>query len=124
MKFYDHKKVSCLKPDKNYTGYISKIEETEGKNKRSYLSVTVVTDRKQRITIWCDNEIDPNHPLYELFSHYVDEETAEDFDLNELTDIQIRFTVKNFKNGKDGTERSYFKTVTPIYEEEEADEEQ
>ena len=77
------------------------------------------------ISIWVSDTVTPDHPLFDVFDAYIDDEAeAEDFDEKEIIGTPIAFTVKNIvtrnKKGED-VERSFFDKVTPLFDETEED---
>ncbi len=114
MKFSRLKKIMTLAENKTYKGEIFDISKV---TKGDYYEIQVKTD-KGIIDIWVSDTVTPEHPLYDVFDAYIeDEENAENFDEKEIIGTPITFTVKNFmtKNKKgEETERSFFNKVTPI----------
>ncbi len=119
MKFTTKTEIQQLKENVTHTGFISKIREVTT-DKGTYYEVKVEVDEGV-VSIWVSDEVNPTHPMYDVFKEFVTEETAEDFDVNEIVGIEIRFTVKTLLvHGKKGEmERTFFDKVTPVFEEEE-----
>jgi len=119
MKFTTKITIQALKEGMTYTGVISRIEETTT-DKKTYYKVTIELD-KGFITIWVNDDVNPEHPMFDVFNEFVTEENAADFNVQEIEGIAVRFTVKNLLvQGKNGeVERSFFQKVTPIFEGEE-----
>lgn len=120
MKFTRKNTVTNLKEGRNYKGTIFDIQHIELK-KRSYYEITLSLE-KSLVSIWVNDDVNPEHPLYELFDFLIEnEEDAEDFDEREIIGYQLQFTVKNvLTKGKNGdVERSFFDTVTVVFDEEE-----
>ena len=120
MKFTRKYRVISLTEGTEYTGVISSIQPIEGKN-RSYYEIGVDLE-DSTISIWVNDEINPEHPLFELFDALIEnDEDAETFDEQEIVGYEIVFTVKNLVvNGKKGEfTRTFFDKVTAVFEEEE-----
>jgi len=119
MKFTRKNRITSLTEGREYTGIISSIQPIECKS-RSYYEIGVDLE-DSTISIWVNDEINPEHPLFELFDALIEnEEDAEGFDEQEIVGYEIVFTVKNFTiNGKKGEFiRTFFDKVTPVFEEE------
>lgn len=119
MKFSRKNKVTNLKEGTEYTGTITDIQKKELK-KGDYYEITISLD-DTIASIWVNYEVNPNHPLFDLFDALIEnEEDAENFDEHEIVGCEITFTVKNVLiKGKDGDfERSFFNKVTVVYDEE------
>lgn len=120
MKFSRKSKLTSLTEGREYKGVISNIQPIECK-RRNYYEIGVDLE-DSTISIWVNDEITPEHPLFELFDALIEnEEDAEGFDEQEIVGYEIVFTVKNFTiNGKKGEFiRTFFDKVTPVFEEEE-----
>lgn len=126
MKFTRLNKIETLTEGTTYTGIIFNITKVA---KGDYYEVQVKTN-EGIIYIWVNDEVNPLHPLFEVFDAFIeDEDDAEDFDEKDIIGTTIEFTVKNFttrnKKGEE-VERTFFAEVTPIFdetEEEESDDE-
>ncbi len=120
MKFTRKNRITSLTEGREYKGTISSIQPIECKS-RNYYEIGVDLE-DSTISIWVNDEINPEHPLFELFDALIEnEEDAEGFDEQEIVGYEIVFTVKNFTiNGKKGEFiRTFFDKVTPVFEEEE-----
>lgn len=126
MKFSRLNKIETLKEGKTYTGIIFDIIKVA---KGDYYEIQVKTD-KGIISIWVSDMVTPEHPLFDVFDTFIDdEEDAEDFDEKTIIGTPIEFTVKNIathtKKGEE-VERTFFDKVMPIFDdaaEEESDDE-
>lgn len=120
MKFTRKTTVTNLEEGIEYIGTISDIQHIELK-KRSYYEITIELENSL-VSIWVNDDVNPEHPLFELFDSLIEnEEDAENFDEHEIIGYQIKFTVKNVPTkGKNGNvERSFFDKVTFDCEEQE-----
>ena len=121
MKFTRQIKINTLAEDVTHNGEIFGIEKVA---KGDYYDVKVKT-KDGMISIWVSDSVTPEHPLFEVFDAYIDDESeAEDFDEKEIIGTPIEFTVKNIvTRNKKGVEaeRSFFDKVTPLFDETEED---
>ena len=117
MKFTRHSKITTLAEDVTHNGEIFGIEKV---SKGGYYDVQVKT-KDGMISIWVSDTVTPDHPLFDVFDAYIDDEAeAEDFDEKEIIGTSIEFTVKNIvTRNKKGVEaeRSFFDKVTPLFDE-------
>ena len=122
MKFTRQIKINTLPEGKTHNGEIFDIEKVA---KGDYYDVQVKT-KDGMISIWVSDTVTPEHPLFDVFDAYIDDEAeAEDFDEKEIIGTSIEFTVKNIvTRNKKGVEaeRSFFDKVTPLFDETEEDE--
>ncbi len=119
MKFTRKTKLTILEEGTKYTGIINSIQPVESKN-RGYYEIGVDLG-DSTMSIWVNDEVNPEHPLFELFDALIEnEEDAENFDEQTIVGYEIEFTVKNFTiSGKKGEIiHTFFDKVTPVYENE------
>lgn len=117
MKFTRQSIITTLPEGKRHNGEIFGIDKV---SKGDYYDVKVKT-KDGMISIWVSDSVTPEHPLFEVFDAYIDDESeAEDFDEKEIIGTSIEFTVKNIvTRNKKGVEaeRSFFDKVTPLFDE-------
>lgn len=119
MRFTKKLPLNTLEEGKKYKGIIADIQSVKLK-KGDYYKIEISLD-DNIISIWVDDYVTPEHPLFELFDALIeDEKDAEDFDEHVIIGYEIEFTVKNIitknKNGDD-IERSFFNEVNVIFDE-------
>ena len=110
MKFTRKKTLKILNENTSYHGTIKNIHAVEGK-KRSYYDVTISLG-DCIVSIWVNDNIDPDHPLFPLFDSLIDDEDeAVNFDEREIIGKEIDFTVNNKPVSKNCIEHSFFNEV-------------
>lgn len=110
MKFTRKRTLKTLNENTSYHGTIKNIQAIKGK-KRSYYDVTISLD-DCIVSIWANDNIDPDHPLFPLFDSLIDDEDeAINFDEHEIIGKEIDFTVNNKPVSKNCIEHSFFNEV-------------
>ena len=110
MKFTRKRTLKTLNENTSYHGTIKNIQAIKGK-KRSYYDVTISLD-DCIVSIWVNDNIDPDHPLFPLFDSLIDDEDeAINFDEHEIIGKEIDFTVNNKPVSKNCIEHSFFNEV-------------
>lgn len=105
-KFTRKRPIEKLEEGIDYIGTIYSIVDNG-----IYYKITIALDNNI-ITIWANNNINPDSPLFDVFDAFIEnEEDAEEFDEQELVGREINFTVKNVAVGKKKIVRSFFKEV-------------
>ncbi len=122
MKFSRKRILTNLNSENKYTGKITNIEHIE-LEKRNYYNITIELD-EGLTSIWVNDNVTPDHPLFEIFDNMIEDEAdAEDFDEKEIIGVDIQFTVKKIST-KGNKEHIFFDKVTPLWEEEEYEDEE
>jgi hypothetical protein len=122
MNFTRFETLTKLAEGKKYIGKINDITKVK---KGNYYEIKVKID-VGIIPIWVSDNVNPEHPLFDVFDAFIgeDESEAENFDEKEIIGTHIEFTVKNIitrnKKGEE-VEHSFFDKVTPLFDESEED---
>lgn len=113
MNFTRKKYVNELNEGQLYQGIIHSIDLIQ-LDKGEYYDVKIELDNGI-ISIWCSSEVNPEHPMFSVFDHFIkDERDAETFDENTLVGYDVEFQVKNITTRNNKT-RTFFQWVNLLY---------